>query len=347
MDGMMEALVYEGPGSMTLETRPIPVLGQGEVLIRVRVVSICGSDINAYCHASERFEPPLVLGHELAGEIVDIGEGVSGLFKGQRVTVNPMLFCGSCPSCKRDAVNLCQHRTSIGTAIGGIRTDGGMQPYLRIRASAVVPLLEELNFSEGALLEPLSVCFACAKCGYQPDEKTTVVIGAGPIGLMTVKFLKAMGVEDVIVSDVMDTRLKVAREFGASYTVNVLHDDLHALVNELTDGEGADRVIIAAGVPETLNQSLKMARSGGAVVLVALIHEMAEIDPMQIVGRGVKLLGSYMFTTEMYEVMDMLARRKISIDGIVTSTFSLAEGQHALECLSHPNEEIKIQLNLT
>jgi threonine dehydrogenase-like Zn-dependent dehydrogenase len=344
---MMKTLVFTGTGSLEVMERDIPLPADGEVQIAVKAVSICGSDLGAYRHATERFAPPLVLGHELSGIISALGKGVTGLREGQPVSVNPILYCGECYHCKRGEVNLCGFRRSLGTAIGGVRTDGAMREYMTVRASAVVPLPAGLSFADGALLEPSGVCLACAKCGHTADEERVVVMGAGPIGLLTVKFLKSLGVREIIVSDVVENRLQAAANCGATKTINVSKTDPTLVIKELTGGIGVDRVIIAAGIGGAIAQSFALVRNGGTVVLVALIHDAVEFDPMQIVGRGIKLLGSYMFTTEMKEAATLIAEGRLSVRDLVTSTFPLTEGKKAFDLLMNPqNSEIKVQLAL-
>jgi L-iditol 2-dehydrogenase len=198
---MMKALVYNGPGQVSLETRPVPSPAQGEVLIKVRAVSICGSDLGAYRlhEVSDRWQPPIVLGHEFSGEIAGLGAGVQGLSIGQPVTANPILYCGTCYYCQHDLINLCPNRFSVGTSIGGIRHDGAMQEYLTIRASAVVPLLDRVTFKQGALMEPLAVSLCASDMGDLGEDERVAIIGAGPIGLMILKFLKAAGKKRVFV----------------------------------------------------------------------------------------------------------------------------------------------------
>lgn len=343
----MQALVYHGPGRLEMEERRVPRPADNEVLIAVNTVSICGSDLGAYRHASDRFRPPLVLGHEFSGVVVDAGRDAVNAGVGSRVSVNPMLYCGVCGHCRRGDFNLCGNRRSLGTAIGGAPTDGALRQYMTIRSEAVVPIRDELSFADGAMLEPMAVCLACAKCGHTANEENVLLIGAGPIGLLTVKFLKNLGVPNVIVSDVMNTRLDMARECGATHVFNPRDVNLSEAVARATGGEGPDRVIVAAGVGQSINDALAMVRSGGAVVLVALMHELVQIDPMQIVGRGLKFLGSYMFTGEMRECARLLADGEIAVGDLVTSTFSLENGKEAFDLLLAPgNEEIKVQITI-
>lgn len=347
MSETMKALVYQGPGKLEVEEREIPQPGKGEVQIKIKKVSICGSDLGAYRFASDRFAPPLVLGHEFSGDITKVGEGVEKLKAGDRVTVNPMVICNDCFFCERGEGNLCGNRRSMGTAIGGTQTDGAMREYVVVPEWMVVPIADNVSYEAAAMLEPCGVTLACAKKGHTEDEKSVVLIGAGPIGLLIIKFLKALGVPKVIVTDILETRLQKAKECGADEVIHANNEDVTARVKELTDSYGADRVIIAAGVGSAIPQSFELVRHGGTIVLVALMHEGVEIDPMEIVGRGLNFLGSYMFTTEMEEAAQMLADQKLTVTDLITSTYKLEDGKAAFDILNDPeNKEIKVQIEI-
>ncbi len=342
----MKALVYHGPGDVRLEERHIPSPTEAEVLIKVRAVSICGSDLGAYRlhEVSDRWQPPIVLGHEFSGEIAGLGEGVQHLSIGQPVTVNPMLYCGQCYYCKHGLINLCPNRFSIGTSIGGARHDGGMQEYLTVRASAVIPLSEGVSFEQGALMEPLAVSLGAAGKGDLGEDERVAIIGAGPIGLMILKFLKASGNKQVFVSDIMPNRLEFAKSIGADEVIDG-HQDVVARVREITDGVGADRIIVAAGVPGVIEQSFQMVRNGGNIVLVALIHQKAQIDLFPIAARQISLMGSYMFTDEIHEVMRLVAQNQVIVDDLITSELRLENGAEAFQDLCKPDcKDIKVLL---
>jgi threonine dehydrogenase-like Zn-dependent dehydrogenase len=344
--GTMLALVYHGPGDIRLEIRPIPSPAEGEVLIKVMGVSICGSDLGAYRlhEVSDRWQPPIVLGHEFSGEIAGLGEGVRNFSIGEPVTANPILYCGNCYYCKHGQINLCTNRYSVGTSIGGIRHDGAMQEYLTVRSSAVIPLLDGVSFNQGALMEPLAVSFCAASMGDKGESERVAIIGAGPIGLMILKFLKASGQRQVFVSDVLPGRLDFAKSIGADEVIDG-RQYVASRVRELTDGVGADRIIVAAGVPGVVEQSFQMVRNGGNIVLVALIHQKTQMDLLSITARQISLLGSYMFTDEISEVMARVAQRKIMVDDLVTSVRPLSEGASVFRELSKPDcKDIKIIL---
>jgi 2-desacetyl-2-hydroxyethyl bacteriochlorophyllide A dehydrogenase len=344
----MKALVYYGPRDLRIEEREIPKPSNDEVLIKVRAVSACGSDLGAYRlpEICERWFPPLVLGHEFSGEIVELGANVDSLHIGQRVTGNPILYCNDCFYCNNNMINLCTKRHSLGTSIGGEAQDGAMQEYFTLRKEAVIPLDDRLTFAQGALLEPLAVCYCAAQKGITKDERVAV-IGAGPIGLMTVKFLKAFGAKTVIASDISDIRLDIALKYGADAIVNVRYDSLIDRVRALTDDVGVERVIIAADTTTAIDDSLKIVRSGGNIVMVALMHHNITFDPMQIVGRSISILGSYMFTWQQKDVMQMVAEGKLFVDDLITSTHKLEEGVEVFkELCSGDCKDVKVLITM-
>lgn len=341
----MKALVYYGPGDMRLEERPVPVPKEDEVLIKLHAVSVCGSDLGAYRlkEVSDRWAPPIVLGHEFSGEIVACGSGAKKYAAGTRVAANPILYCGDCFYCRRGDINLCTRRNSFGTSIGGKATDGAMQEYFTMREDAVIPLDDRVSYEDGALLEPLAVCYNAARAGSFGEGERVVIMGAGPIGLLTIKFLKAMGASCIIVSDIVETKLAYALKYGADAVVNVKDASLKAKVLEMTQGVGADRIIICAGNASAIPESFEIIRNGGNIVLVALAHYHVEIDPMQLVSRGVSLIGSYMFRREQLDVMEMVAAGKVQVSDIITSTHTLPESETLFEKLASPDcSDVKV-----
>jgi 2-desacetyl-2-hydroxyethyl bacteriochlorophyllide A dehydrogenase len=342
----MKAVVFYGTEDMRFETVPKPVPGPGEVCIRVKAVSICGSDLEEYRKSSDRSMPPLIFGHEFSGDVCELGEGVSKIQVGQRVTVNPILYCGECFYCKKGLINLCNNRRSVGRTLGikKIRCDGGMADYVCVPEFAVIPLVDAVSYNQGALLEPLAVSYNAARCGGFEKGETVVVVGAGPIGLMTIQYLKAFGAGRIIVTDIVEERMNVGLQCGADVKVNVKENSVDKIL-ALTNGIGVDRVIIAAGVPSTVQDAIKMVRNGGNIVLVGLIRHNVEINPMDLAGRQVSIHGSYMFTTEMKDAMEFIASGEIDIDPIVTSVRPLEDTPQVYqELISSNNKEVKVIL---
>lgn len=342
----MKALVYYGPHDLRLEKRSIPSPKIGEVLIKVKAVSICGSDLGAYRldSVSDRWQPPIILGHEFSGEIVALGEGVKNYKIGQAVTANPILPCGECFYCKRGEINLCPNRKSIGTSIGGVRTDGAMREFMTLPASSLYPLIDGVNFIQGALMEPLAVSYTASHLGDFGEDERVAVIGAGPIGLMILKFLKSKSNKEVFVSDVLKLRLDLSKANAADHILNG-NRDVVSMVKELTGGVGVDRVIVAAGVPGIFLKCMDMIRNGGRIVLVALIHHNCELPILSVVTRGISILGSYMFTDEIGKVMESVAKKEIVVEDLITSIHPLTDGVDVFNTLCGKDcKEIKVIL---
>lgn len=342
----MKAVVFYGTEDMRYETVPKPIPGHGEICIKIKAVSICGSDLEEYRKSSDRSTPPLIFGHEFSGDVCELGEGALKFQVGQRVTVNPILYCGECFYCKRGLINLCNNRRSVGRTLGvnKVRCDGGMAEYVCVPEFAVLPLVDGVSYNQGALLEPLAVSYCAAKSGGFEKGETVVVVGAGPIGLMIIQYLKAFGAGRIIVTDIVEERLDVGLKCGADVKVNVKDNCIEKIL-ELTEGIGVDRIIIAAGVPSTIQDSIKMVRNGGNIVLVGLIRHNVEINPMDLAGRKISIHGSYMFTTEMKDAMGFIASGEIDIDLIVTSVRSLEDTpQIYKDLISSGNKEVKVIL---
>ncbi len=339
----MRALVYQGPGKLEMETRNKPAPGPGQVRVKIDSASICGSDLGAYKSLSDRFAPPLVLGHEFSGTIDAVGAGVTRVTVGQTVTANPILYCGECWYCKNGMINLCSHRTSVGTSVGVGKCDGAFTEYLYLPDFSIIPLIDGVSMRDGALMEPLAVGIHAAKLGGFQKGETTAVIGTGPIGLLTIMCLKALGAGKIICTDINDKRLSLAKDLGADVIINSANEDAVERVKAESDGRGADRVIICTGAASTFNPSIYMTRSGGSVIVVGLIRNQVDLNPMDFFARGINIYGSYMYTNEMFEAMEMVASGKIVLDKLVTSTYALQDAQKAFDILvSAENEEIKV-----
>jgi hypothetical protein len=202
----MKALVYHGPRDLRYEEVDTPKPGKGEVLVKVRAVSICGSDLSGYKGGSAMRVPPLVMGHEFSGEIAQLGEGVTGLTPGDRVGVVTNLYCGKCQDCRDGLQNVCDHRYIIGTTMKAGSYNGAMADYVVAPAEKIMPLPGHVSFNECALVEPLSISLRATKHIGKLEGKTVAVFGTGPIGLMGVMCLKAFGAKQIIAVDLLEKR---------------------------------------------------------------------------------------------------------------------------------------------
>lgn len=343
----MKALVYHGPGALTVEEWETPLPKKGEVRLKLQYTAICGSDLGAYKTASDRFRPPLILGHESSGIVDALGEGVETLKIGQHVCCNPPIYCGKCWYCQHGHYNICPNRLSLGNSVGIDKCNGTFAEYICLPAYTLVPLPDSVPLHIGAMMEPLAVGYHAAHTGSFIPGETTTVIGAGPIGLLTILSLKAQGAGRVICSDISAARLALARQMGADVTVNPAEDDFIQTVKNTTEGLGSDRTIICTGAPESFYQAIKATRSCGDVVLVGMIQSKIEFCPMDIFGRDINIISSYTFTDEIFQAVEMVAAGKIKLEPIISSIYSLEHGKDAFDALATPgNAEIKVLVDL-
>jgi len=340
----MKALVYYGPRDIRYMEVEAPKPKVGEVLVRVKAVSICGSDLSGYKAVSAMRAPGLIMGHEFSGEIAELGEGVTGLKPGDRVGVVTNLFCGRCQDCKDGRTNVCDYRYIIGTTMKAGSYNGAMAEYVVAPAEKIMHLPDHVSFDECALVEPLSISLRAAKHAGDVRGKTTAVFGAGPIGLMGIMCFKSFGAKRIIAIDVLDNRLDMALRCGATDVINS-NEDVPAITRKMTDGIGIDVVFDAAGVPATVNSAIEIARNGGTILMVGMASPTFEIEYKHAVVKELKLLASYMYTTEMQEGLQMIIDGKLDVARMITSRHPLSEGPKMFEELASGNtKEIKVIL---
>jgi 2-desacetyl-2-hydroxyethyl bacteriochlorophyllide A dehydrogenase len=340
----MKALVYHGPRDLRYEEVQTPQPKNGEVLVKVRSVSICGSDLSGYKGGSAMRVPPLIMGHEFSGEIAQLGEGVIGLKPGTRVGVVTNLFCGVCQDCKDGLQNVCDNRYIIGTTMKAGSYNGAMADYVVAPAAKIMPLPDSVSFDECALVEPLSISLRATKHAGNLAGKNVAVFGAGPIGLMAVICLKSFGAKRIVAIDIVEKRLKMALQCGATHAINSREDVLD-YTRKLTEGVGLDVVFDAAGLPETINAGIEIARNGGTLLMVGLASPKMEIEYKHAVVKELRMQSSYMYTTEMREGLQMIINGKLDVAQMITSRYPMSEGPRIFEELaSGKTSDIKVIL---
>lgn len=333
----MQAIVKQkrAPG-LTVTSVPKPSPGPGEVLIAVRHAGVCGTDLhiadwNAW--AEGRIKPPVVVGHEFAGEIVGVGDAVSELKTGQLVTAEGHIVCGHCLQCRTGNSHICRN-----TRIIGVDRDGAFAEYIVMPATNVLPL-DGIPTTVGAVMDPMGNAFHTVLSADIPGS-TVLVVGCGPIGCFAVGIARAAGAAKVIASDVNATRLALARQMGAHVTVNAATDDVVSAVLDETGGEGADVVCEMSGVPSALHQAFAAVRMGGRVQLLGLPKGQVPIDfANEIIFKGITVYG--VIGRKMYETWHQM-RRYLSAGlldprPVITHQFPLAKIDEALAAIRSGN----------
>ncbi len=321
--------VAPGVGQIELRNIPVPEPAPGHVLLKVHAAGICGTDIHIYLDEFAS-RPPVVLGHEVSGEVVEMGAGVSGAEIGDRVTTETYFStCGQCRYCRAGHINLCMGRLSIGSAV-----NGGFAEYLVVPARNLHRLPEVISFREGALTEPLACVvqgvLLCAPTVRAGD--TAVIAGPGAIGLLTLQLLTAAGAQVIVLGTEADNRrLALAEQLGASHVVNVSVVDPVALLRDLTEqGLGADVVYECSGAGSAAQQLLKLVRRRGRYVQVGLFGKSVSWDLDQVCYKELVVTGSNASTPESWlRAIRLLAEGTVDVKPLITHTFSLSDWSEA------------------
>jgi len=327
----MKALLLSKYRLLELTDVPMPTIGAGEVLIRVGACGICGSDVHGYDGSSGRRIPPIVMGHEAAGRIADVGAGVTGLAEGDRVTFDSTIYCGECGYCKGGEVNLCDHRQVLGVSCGDYSRAGAFAEFVAVPARVVYKLPASVSFAEASMLEAVAVAIHAVSLAEITEESRALVVGAGTIGVLILQALRAAECRQVFVSDVDSSRLKLAKELGAE--VLSANEDAVARVLQRTGGVGVDVAMEAVGRNETVNAAIASVRKGGTVVLVGNISPETTLPLQRVVTRQIRLQGSCASAGEYPQAIALMASGAIRVKPLITAIAPLGEGPQWFERL--------------
>lgn len=282
----IKALQIAGTGAVSMTEVEKPVPGAGEILLRIRYVGFCGSDLNTYMGRNPMVKMPVIPGHEVGAVIEHAAEGVPAEFtEGMNVTVNPYTSCGKCASCRNGRPNACEHNETLG-----VQRNGSMQEYLVLPWNKVIPA-QDLSLKECALIEPMSVGFHAVSRGQVTDIDTVVVIGCGMVGLGAVIRASLRGAE-VVAVDIDDEKLEIARRLGARHTVNSRKEDTVHRVREITGGYMADVVIEAVGSPATYVTAVDAVSFTGRVVCIGYAKSEVSFQTKYFVQKELDIRGS-------------------------------------------------------
>ena len=338
----MKALIYEGPKVLTVQERPEPSPAAGQVKLKIRACGICGSDTAGYLGKTGRRNPGLVMGHEFAGEIVELGPGCTlGYQVGDKVSVQPKEFCGDCPDCALGYTNVC----GVGKPLMGcIDVDGAFEEYLCVNEKLLYKMPENMTYLEGALIEPFAVAYGGVCKAGDLKGKNVLVVGGGTIGAMILCIVKTMGAKNVIVSDLSDARLETAKKLGADYTINPAGKDIKEEVKKILGGELCDVALEAVGITPTVQQAMAALKNRGTCVWVGNNWKMIEINMQEIVTQELTVRGTYIYThKEFGEAMAFIAANDLAIDTIVSEVIPLEKAPELFDAIiADPNKYLKV-----
>lgn len=333
----MKALVLTEYFKFEYKEVPNPVCKADEVIVNVKASSICGSDVHGYDGQSGRRQPPIIMGHEAAGIITEVGADVTNFKVGDRVTFDSTVYCGKCYYCRKGMVNLCTDRMVLGVACDDYTNPGAMAEYVAIKERTLYKVPDAVSFSQAAIVEPLSVAVHAVYTSPIKIGDKVVVVGAGTIGLLLTQVIKAAGATELIVIDLDDSKLEVAKKVGATRVINSGRDDVMAAIMEATDGLGADLAFEAVGITPTLNTAIDSVRLGGNVMMVGNVAQKVELPLQKCVTRQIGLLGSCASAGEYDICLNLIGHKMVDVDSLISKEAPLADGQewfdrlHAME----------------
>ena len=339
--------IVTGPGTVELQERTLPTLGPHDVRIRVKAVTICGSDLHIFKGRHPAAPLPVPVGHEIAGEVSAVGDEVTRVRPGDRVAVEPVIACGTCHFCRRGTYHLCTS-ISFQYRVG----QGGLTPAFVAPERWVHPLPPTLSFAAGALIEPLAVAVHAVGKAQVGLGQRSAIFGDGAIGQLLLMVARAAGSSETYLAGVNDFRLEKALELGATAVFDNRKADRQAdTVSQIvarTGGLGVDRAFEAVGIAQTLQQSLQVLQKGGTAVLVGLFEDPEVTLPANIfVQKEIALVGSQGYCWDFQRALELVAAGQIDLEALITHHFSLSEVQEAFDLLLAPKSQaLKVVIDI-
>ena len=333
----MKALRYLNPGILKTEEIDSPQCSAGEALVRVHTAGICGSDMAIFAGKHPRAKPPLVMGHEFAGEIVEIQTGgiATELSIGDKVTAYPLLMCGNCWACRSGVSHVCRDLKLIG-----IDRDGAFAEYVSVPLDLLVKFPDQLSFEQGALIEPLAVGVHALDMAGSPNWTSAVVVGCGPIGLLVALCLQHAGVHNLLISDIVPQRL----ERAASLNIPVLNSAEENLVDRVTrmsGGEGADIVFECAGSASAALQMSDLVRPRGKIIMVSVHKEPHPVDLREITFKEISMIGTRVYTRNDYsKSLQMIA--DLPYQSVISHRVELEHGAQGFNIMGQAADACKV-----
>jgi len=343
MKSLMDAAILNKPLDIEVKKVEVPEPHEDEALIKVHCIGVCGSDVHYYEHGRiGRYvvEEPIILGHELAGEVVKIGKNVKNVTVGDRVAVEPGVACGRCDYCKSGRYNLCPDVVFMATP----PVDGAWAEYVSVRSDFLFKMPDKMSYEAGALLEPLSVGMHAMMRGKVTPADRLLVTGLGPIGLLTIQAAKMFGVTEIYATDVVPFRQELGLSLGISGVIDPLNEDIKGRIDELTGGEGVDVIIETSGNQQAISETISTAKRGGRIVLVGMpTATEVPIDINHLIDSEFDVYGVFRYANTYPAAIQALSSSDIDIEKVITHKFSLKDIHEAVE-LARTEKDTSIKI---
>lgn len=326
--------VMTAPHQITFREVDTPKAAPGQAVLRIRRIGICGSDIHVY-HGTHPFTSyPVTQGHEVSGEVVELGDGVEGLSIGQKVTIEPQVVCGKCYPCCHGKYNLCEE-----LKVMGFQTTGTASEYFAVDAAKITPLPGDMGFDEGAMLEPLAVAVHAVRRMGDVHGLKIAVLGAGPIGNLVAQVAKGLGAESVMITDISDIRLAKAKECGVEFAVNTRSENFGEAMVRCFGPDKADVIYDCAGNNTTMGQAIQYARKGSTIILVAVFAGTASVDLAVLNDHELDLNTTMMYRHEDYaEAIRLVNEGRVALRPLISRHFAFRDYLAAYEYIDANRE---------
>lgn len=336
----MKALIHTKPYCFEYSDFPDPEIGDDDILIRVKACGICGSDVQGCTGKTGRRIPPLIMGHEASGIIEKFGKNVRGFEEGDRVCFDSTVYCNQCELCRLGYYNRCKNRQVLGVSTPDFKRHGAFAEYISVPWWIVSKIPDSLSFTHAALLEPVSIgLHAVNRAPVSPND-TILLIGAGTIGLFILQAARLKGASKIIVADVNEFRLNIAKKLGADVVINPLKTRLSEVVSQETENNGADITFEAVGFGETFRNAVSATKTGGHIVVVGNLEKNIEFDLQELVSRELTFTGSYASSGEFRDTIELVASGKINVEPLISDIMPLKEGAQAFDRLLKAEEDL-------
>ncbi len=331
------------PQKIILEEVEKPCLEDNQVLIEVKRIGICGSDIHAYYDKHPYISCPIVQGHEFSGEIAETGKSVDSFSPGDRVTVMPQLVCGQCYPCTHGRYHICNDLKVIGCQV-----DGAAREYIPVDYQLVIKLPKDMSYDYGAMIEPVAVGVHAVRRLGDVSGMNLVVLGAGPIGNLTAQAAKGLGARKIFITDISDYRLEIAGQCNIDFTLNVSENLLDPKLDEAFGPDRADAILECVGVEKTIASAIAQARKGTDIVVVGVFGERPAVDIGMVQDKELRLIGTLMYQKEDYQIaMDLINSGKINLEPLITKHFPFEEYARAFKFIEDNRDRtMKVLIDL-
>ena len=329
----MKALVLEEYEKVVIKDVEKPVVTGNRVLIRIKAASVCGSDVHGYDGGSDRRRPPLIMGHEASGIVEDVGPLAEGFKPGDRVTFNSTEYCGKCSNCAEGKQNICIHGQIFGVSSEVYHKEGAMAEYLTVPDYSVYKIPDSISFEEAALAEPLSIALHAVNRTDIKLGDTAVIFGAGTIGSMLLKLLTISNCARIIVVDIDDVKLELAKKFGADYCINSAKENAFERIMQITGNQGVDLAFEAVGIEPTIETGIDVLKRCGSFTLLGNVSKTIDFPIQKLVINEINIVSSYACAAEYEKSLKLIGLGKITVKDIISEIVPLERGQEMLQRL--------------